>query len=98
MIQKFIRAGSILLLSSAAALFAAEKAHPKPSIKGTSERPKGSGSFIGHEFDIRARYAFSSKMEAIVGYAHFTPGEFTRKTGKSDDTDFAYLEISVSAF
>jgi hypothetical protein len=54
--------------------------------------------FIGHEFDIRARYALSSKIETIVGYAHFTPGNFTRNTGKRDNTDFLYLEISVSAF
>ncbi len=57
-----------------------------------------SGNFIGHEFDIRARYALSSKIETIVGYAHFTPGNFTRNTGKRDNTDFLYLEISVSAF
>jgi hypothetical protein len=56
------------------------------------------GNFIGHEFDIRARYALSSKIETIVGYAHFTPGNFTRNTGKRDNTDFLYLEISVSAF
>ncbi|MEQ1851657.1 MAG: alginate export family protein [Chthoniobacteraceae bacterium] len=62
------------------------------------DKKGNSGNFIGHEFDIRARYAISSKVEAIAGYAHFTPGEFTRKTGKPDDTDFAYLEISVSAF
>lgn len=62
------------------------------------DKKGNSGNFIGHEFDIRARYALSSKIETTVGYAHFTPGNFTRNTGKRDNTDFLYLEISVSAF
>jgi hypothetical protein len=57
-----------------------------------------SGNFIGHEFDIRARWQVSSKVEAILGYAHFTPGDFIRNTVRPNDTDFAYLEISVNAF
>jgi hypothetical protein len=57
-----------------------------------------SGSFIGHEFDIRARYQLNSKVEAVLGYAHFMPGDFTANVVRRGDTDFAYLEISVNAF
>jgi hypothetical protein len=57
-----------------------------------------SGSFIGHEWDIRVRYEITSRVDANVGYAYFTPGEFTRKSGKSYDSDFFYIEISINAF
>lgn len=57
-----------------------------------------SGSMIGHEFDGRVRWQVTPKVEAILGYAHFTPGDFTRNQGRPQDTDFAYLEISVKAF
>ena len=56
------------------------------------------GSFVGHEFDIRFRWQATSKMEVILGYAHFFPGDFVRNTIRPDDTDFAYLEVTVNAF
>jgi hypothetical protein len=57
-----------------------------------------SGSSIGHEFDIRARWQISKKFEAILGYAHFTAGEFTRNAVRPGDTDFAYLELNIALF
>ncbi len=57
-----------------------------------------SGSEIGHEFDIRARWQMTKDWEAILGYAHFTPGTFTEKTVRADDTDFAYLELNLKLF
>jgi Alginate export len=57
-----------------------------------------SGSSIGHEFDIRARWQITKKLEAILGYAHFTAGSFTQNAIRPGDTDFAYLEINVSLF
>jgi hypothetical protein len=57
-----------------------------------------SGSSIGHEFDIRARWQLSKKIEAILGYAHFTAGEFTRNAVRPGDTDFAYLELNIALF
>jgi hypothetical protein len=57
-----------------------------------------SRSFVGHEFDMRARWQMTPKIEATLGYAHFIPGDFTKSAVRSDDTDFAYLEISVRAF
>lgn len=62
------------------------------------DRTGRSGSFVGHEFDMRARWQLTPKVEAILGYAHFIPGNFTEQTFRGDDTDFAYLEISVRAF
>jgi hypothetical protein len=61
--------------------------------------PQGrSGSMVGHELDGRVRWQVTPKVEAILGYAHFTAGDFTRNQGRPQDTDFAYLEISIKAF
>jgi hypothetical protein len=57
-----------------------------------------SGDFIGHEFDIRSRYRVTPRIDTNVGYAHFVPGEFTRNVGRSNDSNFFYVEISISAF
>ena len=57
-----------------------------------------SGGFVGHEVDMRARYQLNTKVEAIVGFAHFTPGNFIANTVRPQGTDFAYLEISINAF
>jgi hypothetical protein len=57
-----------------------------------------SSSDIGHEFDIRARLQITKKLEAIIGYAHFTAGDFIRNTVRPGDTDFAYLEINLALF
>jgi hypothetical protein len=62
------------------------------------DRSGSSGDFVGHEFDIRARWQMTPKIEAVLGYAHFIPGDFTKNTVRSGDTDFAYLEINVRAF
>lgn len=62
------------------------------------DRQGRSGSMIGHEFDGRIRWQVTPKVEAILGYAHFTAGDFTRGQGRPQDTDFAYLEISLKAF
>lgn len=65
---------------------------------GPRQDPTGrSGSFIGHEFDLRLRYAFSH-ADVTFGYAHFIPGEFTRNTGRGDRTNFFYLEVSARIF
>jgi hypothetical protein len=57
-----------------------------------------SGDFMGHEFDLRVRWAVNTQLEATVGYAHFEPGNFTQNMGRSDASDFVYLEISLNAF
>jgi hypothetical protein len=57
-----------------------------------------SGDGIGHEFDIRARWKVSKKVELIAGYAHFVAGDFTSNAVRPDDTDFAYLEFNLTVF
>lgn len=62
------------------------------------DRAGDSGGFVGHEFDIRARYSLSPKTEITLGYAHFIPGNFIQNRVRGEDTDFAYLEISHRFF
>jgi hypothetical protein len=57
-----------------------------------------SGSQIGHEFDIRARWQLSKKLELILGYAHFTAGDFTQNAVRPGGTDFAYIEFNLALF
>ena len=62
------------------------------------DRTGNSGGFVGHEFDLRARYTLSPKTEITLGYAHFIPGNFIQNRVRGNDTDFAYLEISHRSF
>ena len=62
------------------------------------DRSGQSGSFLGHEFDIRARWQLHPQAELTAGYAHFADGEYTRKAIRPGDTDFFYLELSLRAF
>ncbi|MBK8039595.1 MAG: alginate export family protein [Verrucomicrobiaceae bacterium] len=57
-----------------------------------------SGTSVGHEFDIRARWQITKKLETTLGYARFLPGGFVESQIRSGDTDFAYFEVSVNAF
>ncbi len=57
-----------------------------------------SGDFLGHEFDVRARYPLTSRIDATLGYAHFEPGGFTKNQGRTNASDFLYLEVSINAF
>ncbi len=61
--------------------------------------PSGrSGDEIGHEFDIRARWQITRRLELIAGYAFFTAGEFTERAIRPGDTDFAYIELNLTLF
>jgi hypothetical protein len=57
-----------------------------------------SGTNVGHEFDLRFRWQVTPQAEVTVGYAHFVAGEWTRRLVRPDDTDFAYLELSLKPF
>ncbi len=57
-----------------------------------------SGSFLGHEFDIRFRYKINPRIESEASYAYFTPGEMPRNLGKSQNSNFFYLQMTFSAF
>lgn len=62
------------------------------------DRTGSSGTSVGHEFDIRARWQITKKLETTLGYSRFLPGGFVESQIRSGDTDFAYLEVSVNAF
>ncbi|MEP7370922.1 MAG: alginate export family protein [Nitrosospira sp.] len=72
---------------------------------GFNRDPTGrSGDFIGHAFDIRARYKLTANIDTTVGYSHFVSGDFTRNRqiaslGKSPgSSNFLYVEVVISAF
>lgn len=62
--------------------------------------PSGaSGTYLGHEFDMRVRFPVGARIAMNLGYARFEPGRFTRATsGRSDPSDFVYAEVSIDAF
>jgi hypothetical protein len=63
-----------------------------------------SGDFIGHNFDVRARYKLTERIDTTIGYSHFVGGNFTRNRqvaalGRSPrGSDFFYVEVVISAF
>ncbi|MDO9103892.1 MAG: alginate export family protein [Methylovulum sp.] len=76
-----------------------------PDSSGLNRDKSGnSGDFVGHSFDIRARYKLDPRVDTTLGYSHFTTGEFVRniqdksRGSHSDDSDFIYVEVSLNAF
>ncbi len=68
-----------------------------------------SGSFLGHEFDIRLRHKLNSYVDWSLSYGRFTPEDFTvsqngikqdngSKPFTSEPTNFFYFEVSLNAF
>ena len=65
------------------------------SAGGTAIRTsssKGSKKF-GHELDLSAKYAINKHAAALVGWAHFFPGGYIRRTGTSEDADLFYAQV-----
>ncbi len=68
--------------------------------------PNGkSGSFLGHEFDIRLRQKLNPFVDWSISYARFEPGSFTRSfnnTVNGPFTDragnFFFFEVLLNAF
>ena len=46
--------------------------------------------YIGAEIDLLATYNFTYHVQFYAGSSHFFTGEFLRKTGPSEDSDFFY--------
>jgi hypothetical protein len=68
-----------------------------------------SGSFLGHEFDIRLRHKLNPFVDWSLSYGRFTPEDFTvsqngikqdngSKPFTSEPTNFFYFEVSLNAF
>jgi Alginate export len=69
------------------------------------DRDGKSGSFIGHEFDIRLRHKLNPNIDWSVSYARFEPGNFTRSFNNdaggpftNEASNFFYFEVSLNAF
>jgi hypothetical protein len=74
---------------------------------GLQDATGKSGSFLGHEFDIRLRHKFNRYVDLSASYAHFEPGSFTTDQDKSysgigpytsQPSNFFYFEVSLNAF
>lgn len=63
-----------------------------------------SGSFLGHEFDIRLRHKLNAYVDWSLSYARFTPGDFSEALAAaagpytSEPSNFFYFEVSLNAF
>ena len=56
--------------------------------------PSGSGSHsYGHELDLTAKIAINKHTTGLVGWAHFWPGGFVKRTGDSQKADLIYAQI-----
>jgi hypothetical protein len=73
----------------------------RANLRDTTGR---SGSFLGHEFDIRMRHTLNPYAEWSLSYARFTPGDFTESQARlngpfsSEPSNFFYFEVSLNAF
>lgn len=71
------------------------------------DRTGRSGDYAGGAFEGRIRYQVMPKVNTVLGYTHFTSGEFVKNriaahpgeiTQRPGNTDFLYLEVLISAF
>lgn len=49
---------------------------------------------LGEELDVYASYPISPYFSTLVGYSHFFAGPFAEDTGRSDDADFFYAQLT----
>ena len=65
------------------------------------------GDFVGGAFEGRLRYQLTPKVNTVLGYTHFTAGNFVENAiaanpaqiaQRSGNTDFLYFEVLISAF
>ncbi len=63
-----------------------------------------SGSFLGHEFDIRMRHKLNPYVDWNLSYARFNPGDFTENRSITQNaqgteaSNFFYFEVNLNAF
>lgn len=62
------------------------------------DKSGNNGKEIGQDFDFRAHYQISKNIKTTLGYAHFIPGNFARKVGRTQSSDFIYLETTFNIF
>ena len=66
-----------------------------------------SGDYVGSALETRIRYQVTPRVNTVVGYTHFTAGNFVKNIitanhanidQRSGNTDFLYVEVLISAF
>lgn len=72
------------------------------------DRTGRSGDKVGEEFDVTARFSINKFVNTSIGYSHFWADNFTKRATqipsnandptRRDDSDYLYLEVSISAF
>jgi len=79
---------------------------------GLRDQTGNSGKDVGEEVDVRVRFPINQYSSVNLGYAYFWGGDFTKNTtrnatpgglsaGDPDrrrNSEFAYVEVSISAF
>jgi hypothetical protein len=56
-----------------------------------------SGSGLGHEIDLMAKWQMTKNLELFTGYAHFFPSTFIKRTpGGDGDADWAFIQFLYS--
>jgi len=65
---------------------------------GLSDPTGRSGTWVGTEYDIRARYRILERIFVEGSYSRFNPGTFPTNLGKSLPSNFFYLQVAVNPF
>lgn len=53
------------------------------------------GTYVGREASLLAKWEMCANASLDGGYARFFTGSYVKNTGKHDDADWAYLQLSV---
>jgi len=73
------------------------RANAITAVRPLNATARNADTFVGHEVDLTATYAFTKWMNVLVGYSHFFSGAYVKQTsptGADDDADFFYLQTS----
>ncbi|MGV3519352.1 MAG: alginate export family protein [Luteitalea sp.] len=69
------------------------------NVAGLRDLSGQSGTFMGHEFDVRVRFPIGTRLGVNLGYARFQPGAFTAATsGRTNASHIPYAEVTLHPF
>lgn len=64
-------------------------------VPGLRDPDGASGSFIGHDLEVRMRCRLDRRIEIESGYVHLIPGGFTQRFSPPGDGDFFYVQTTL---